>query len=65
VPDDALRRSGYGASFASKSDFVLFELFRRIHLEGGGSAVRIDDVLAELAGSTRAGAGAIAQAAAS
>ncbi|MGP9811488.1 asparagine synthase (glutamine-hydrolyzing) [Rhodopseudomonas sp. NSM] len=65
VPDDALRRSRFGAGFASKTDFVLFELFRRIHLDGGGAAVKIDDVFAEIAGSSRAAASAVAQAAAS
>lgn len=61
VSDDAMRRTAFGQSFASKADLVLFELFRRIHLQGDDAeSSRIDDVLAELAGVRHATVQAVA-----
>lgn len=55
VGDDVMARSEFGRCFASRFDFVLFELFRRLHLQGcDAGSIRVDEVLAELGGVRRA-----------
>jgi len=62
VSDETLRRSPFGGCFASRSDFVLFELFRRIYLSGSSArSVQMTDLLDDL--SCRAGPGPLARAA--
>ncbi|KIZ38834.1 MULTISPECIES: asparagine synthase (glutamine-hydrolyzing) [Rhodopseudomonas] len=53
VPLAVVRRSAFGRCFASSSDFVLFELFRRIHLSGASQAFTMTDLLADLARDSR------------
>jgi hypothetical protein len=58
IADDVVRKSDAGPCFASKQEFVLFEVFRRMYLSGAPGRAEcppMHELLADLAGARLTG----------